>query len=163
MTDLLKSGIDVSQKCEFDLALILSITTQTTLVPMDHIVKVIGYLTGDPEITDIGAMMMKDRAKEIILQQHEQLKNITLPDFGELVGRSARQKFANEWVAEQKTSLGVASLPLSPTNVPLVISVEEQMDWVMARNPNIQITAFDIPEEPNKKPPLPKYPGKNNG
>jgi len=92
---------------QFDLSVILSVTTGKLLTDMDNLYEILRFLTGKIVFTHQIPKILP-MASEHILKTYPELSVILLPD-----GSITKNQHAKWLIAEQKTKYG-AALPLTP-------------------------------------------------
>jgi hypothetical protein len=153
-------------KRDFDLNAILTVTTRVrvTASPMDMdggFRDLVGYVAGDPDISNIGWRMMVESARMTILRQHPLLADVKFPDVNG-IGRAKRLNIAKKWRSEQRRRFG-KTLSVSPSAIPLALFAEEQIDFMKDKYPNIESIEVELDEPgiPKRRNRPPKLRGRN--
>ena len=82
--------------------------------------------------------MMAEHVKETVLTQHPDLKNVD--DFPDLQDKSNtdRDNLIAKWLSAQEKKFG-ETLTITPADIPMEMSLDEQVDFVKGINPNIKV------------------------
>lgn len=127
---------------EFPLEDILSVTTGVVLSlrkKADAFYEVVGHLVGNDDMDTCEVVMQQPFARDMILKEHPQLKDVTFPGFSDPdLSRTSKHKIIRDWMIEQTDRFG-PSLMLTSTNIPLSLTQEEVIDVLAHLNPNAMI------------------------